>query len=73
LDSGVAIKVQKQVTGKIITIGDRTLIPTIEYSTYHRKFKVRNHSGFVFTEITLQPSSIKVIEGEEEWVLPLQE
>ena len=60
----------KRITGKPVIIGDRTLIPTIELSTYVRNISIeKNSEELTITGVTVTPVSVKLIEGEEEWTL----
>ncbi len=64
------VKFSKKIVGKPISIGDRTLIPTIELSTFSRSMKVGQKIGeLVITGVIVTPVSVKVIEGEKEWIL----
>lgn len=64
------MKISKKIVGKPISVGERTLIPTIELSTFSRYVKVGQNIGeLVLTGVTVAPVSIKVIEGEKEWIL----
>ena len=68
------VKILKKIAGKPISVGERTLIPIIELSTFSRKFNVgKNLEELVITGVTVTPISVKVIEGKEEWILYIQE
>ena len=71
---GDIMKISKKIVGKPIYLGERTLIPTIELSTYSRQIKMRNNRGdLIITGVMVTPISFKVIEGEKEWILKIQE
>lgn len=64
------VKISKKIVGKPISVGERTLIPTIELSTFSRYIKVGQKIGeLVITGVMVTPVSVKVIEGEKEWIL----
>ena len=64
------VKFSKKIVGKPISVGERTLIPTIELSTFSRSIKVGKKVGeLVITGVIVTPVSVKVIEGEKEWIL----
>ena len=64
------VKFSKKIVGKPISVGDRTLIPTIELSTFSRSFKAGQKIGeLVITGVMVTPVSVKVVEGEKEWIL----
>ena len=64
------VKFSKKIVGKPINVGERTLIPTIELSTFSRSMKVGHKIGeLVITGVMVTPVSVKVIEGEKEWIL----
>ena len=64
------VKISKKIVGKPISVGERTLIPTIELSTFSRSMKVGHKIGeLVITGVTVTPVSVKVIEGEKEWII----
>jgi len=64
------VKFSKKIVGKPIRVGERTLIPTIELSTYSRSIKIGKKIGeLVLTGVMVTPVSVKVIEGEKEWIL----
>lgn len=68
------LKILKKLTGKPIIVGERTLIPIIELSTFARNISVgKKTEELVITGVTVTPISVKVIEGEEEWILHIQE
>lgn len=68
------MKVVKKISGEPIGVGDRTLIPLIEYSAYARNIKLEDKSEkLVVTGVTVTPISVKVIEGKKEWILQIQE
>ena len=67
------VKIVEMIAGKPIIVGGRTLIPVIEYSTFSRSISVgRKGEELVISGVTVTPISVKVIEGEEEWVLHIQ-
>jgi uncharacterized spore protein YtfJ len=71
---GEEVKTSKEIVGKPIHIGERTLIPVIELSSYSRRIgEEHNSGGLVMTGVTVTPIYVKVIEGEQEWILRLQE
>ena len=64
------VKVSKKIVGKPINVGERTLIPTIEISTFSRSIKAGQKIGeLVITGVMVTPVSVKVIEDEKEWIL----
>ena len=64
------VKISKKIVGKPIYVGERILIPTIELSTFSRSIKLGQKTGeLVITGVTVTPVSVKVIEGEKEWIL----
>jgi len=64
------VKISKKIVGKPISVGERVLIPTIELSTFSRYIKVGQKIGeLVITGVMVTPVSVKVIEGEKEWIL----
>jgi len=66
------VKILKKIAGKPIIIGERTLIPIIEFSAFARNISVgKKTEELVITGVTVRPISVKVIEGEEEWVLQI--
>lgn len=66
------MKFSKKIVGKPICVGERTLIPTIELSTFSRSIKVGQKKGeLVITGVMVTPVSVKVIEGEEEWIIQI--
>lgn len=66
------IKISKKIVGKPISVGERTLIPIIELSTFSRIIKIGHEVGELeITGVIVTPVSVKVIEGEKEWILPL--
>ena len=68
------MKVSKKIVGKPISVDERTLIPIIELSTFMRKFNMGKKSEeIVITGVTVTPISIKIIQGEKEWILNFRE
>ncbi len=66
------MKNSKIIDGKPIKVGERTLIPTIEISTFSRNINAEHKSGgVVITGVTITPVSIRVIEDKKEWVLDI--
>ena len=64
------VKFSKKIVGKPISVGERTLIPTIELSTFSRSIKLGQKIGeLVITGVIVTPVSVKVIEDEKEWIL----
>ncbi|MHA1594143.1 MAG: hypothetical protein ACTSXX_05300 [Candidatus Baldrarchaeia archaeon] len=64
------VKFSKKIVGKPISVGERTLIPIIELSTFARNISLgKKTEELVITGVTVTPISVKVIEGEEEWIL----
>jgi len=64
------VKFSKKIVGKPISVGERTLIPIIELSTFARTISLgKKTEELVITGVTVTPISVKVIEGEEEWIL----
>ena len=63
-------KFTKKIEGKPIHVGERTLIPIIELTTFSKSFKLGQKTGeFIITGFTVEPVSVKVIEKEKEWIL----
>ena len=57
------VKVTKKIDGKPIHVGERTLIPVIELTTYSKSYKLGCKTGkFVITGFTVEPVSVKVSE-----------
>jgi hypothetical protein len=68
------VKISKKIAGKPIIVGERTLIPIIELSTFSRNIRVgKKTEELVISVVTLTPISVKVIEGDEEWILQIKE
>jgi uncharacterized spore protein YtfJ len=66
------VKNSKKIVGKPIRVGERTLIPTIEVSTFSRHIRVGKGIGeMVITGVMVTPVSLRVIEGEKEWTLEI--
>ena len=66
------MKNSKIIDGKPIRVGERTLIPTIEILTFSRGINVGHKSGgLVITGVTVTPVSVRIIEGEKEWVVDI--
>ena len=64
------VKFTKKIDGKPIYVGERTLIPIIEFTTFSKSFKLGHKTGnLVITGFTVEPVSVKVIENEKEWIL----
>ena len=63
----------KQVAGKPIVIGEKTLIPLVEYSAYLRKIKLKNDAELVTIWYSVKPVSLEVLEGDEKRVLQIIE
>ncbi len=64
----------KRMVGAPITVWGRTLIPVVELSVYSRRIQLGDEAGgLVFTGVTVSPVSVKVMEGDEEWVMSIQE
>lgn len=67
------VKTLKKIAGEPIIVGERTLIPLIEYSTFSRSINVgKKGEELVVFGVTVTPVSVKVIEGDEEWTLQIQ-
>ena len=63
-------KFTKKIDGKPIHVGNRTLIPIIEFTTFSKSFKLGHKNGeLAITGLTIEPVSVKVIEKEKEWIL----
>jgi hypothetical protein len=66
------VKISKKIAGKPIIVGERTLIPIIELSTFSRNISVgKKTEEFAISVVSVTPISVKVIEGEEEWILKI--
>lgn len=66
------MKILKKITGKPLIVGERTLIPKIELSTFSRNISVgKKTEELTISVVTITPISVKVIEGEEEWILQI--
>ena len=65
-------KSTKEVTGKPIVVGELVLTPTIMYACYSKN--VINCSAskeLVFIEANVTPTSLKIIQNDKEWVIPI--
>jgi hypothetical protein len=68
------VKFTKEVNGEPIVVGETVLIPTIEYSCYSRNINFSMISRSIeITEVTVTPVSLKIIQKDKEWVVPIQE
>jgi uncharacterized spore protein YtfJ len=66
-------KFTKKIEGKPIHVGERTLIPIIEFTTYSKSFELgHKNGGLVITGVTIEPVSVKVIEKEKEWIINIK-
>ena len=67
------VKISKKIAGKPIIVGERTLIPIIELSIFSRNISVgKKTEELAISVVTVTPISVKVIEGEEEWILQMR-
>jgi hypothetical protein len=67
-------KISRKVAGKPIIVGERTLIPLVGYSAFFRKIDTgKNSVEMVVMSFTVTPISVKVIQGDEEWVINITE
>ena len=65
------VKVTKRVVGKSILVGNRSLIPLLEYTFYGKHLPGTDGSATIFISVIIKPISFQVSEDKNEWKIEI--